>query len=913
MRPLSIIAIISFAFSAWALAADEPIAAFPLREVFGVSHPAQVIDFDCEKKIDPGEYRVLNQRGEELPCQVLRDGKVAVYTALAAGASDAFRLFKGAPAQRGQAKVTNMRGAFSIANNLIELWIPIPAQDVDRRHILAPINRLKLRNQQWTETSDFLHVEASSLKRMTVDFLERGPLKVVARVEYIFDRPEYRYGSIVVMPAGEGFYRCTIEVQHNSPSVLFEEETDMNVSWSLDFYDALKPTQARYRGHHATAAKFGREPDGQTYRASHARPPMDATVDLTYDRPRPSSYVTADDSWRRMAVWDPWVYDSGRYWQLYNDAAGPESPLVGIFAGAPSRAIGAGHSGVGVFTSPAKVGEKQPSAGITMSSFRRGPDARVYPRSRFCWGLFLGTKKDLADPKDVQPIAREMNLHGGISLNKVHRLNLDFPDPPQGYGALYMDRAAVQEMVRKLREDRAGPHGKGYYGYLYQADTYSRDLIDMWADATGQKTRKAADEIGKLAQGLLHALVDEDGIYSFAYHYWHGGLAMMRMGVWIDAVLASGQLSPEQRAAVKSAATLFASILWDDDFVPLFTEHGLNLGTANMPVQQAGYRDFYALLLAGHPMMKARAADVQKRVLETLNQIVNDNGAEIGSAHYIGASFVPTLNTLLQLRMLGKVDPFKTEPRLAKFAEFFMQLHTPPEVRFGGGRKVVAIGDGSTESSEITGQLATGFRSSNPELSKRLMGLWTASGKRHSSFFGSTLLMIDEDAPAADAMLGDGNFPGWCSVLRSGWGTRDESAVWLVNGDFYSDHRHADHGSVVMYALGAPLSVNWGPIYYPHVAGGYMHSMVIPEDKLGRRWDADSPPLDGVDVWRKSRLEGFTSQPASGMSRASFQCGELKWTRAVHLLRGEPDRPIIILRDRFDGAGADRARSSRST
>jgi hypothetical protein len=56
----------------------------------------------------------------------------------------------------------------------------------------------------------------------------------------------------------------------------------------------------------------------------------------------------------------------------------------------------------------------------------------------------------------------------------------------------------------------------------------------------------------------------------------------------------------------------------------------------------------------------------------------------------------------------------------------------------------------------------------------------------------------------------------------------------MVNGDFYRDHCHDDHGSVVIYALGAPISVDWGSIYYPHVPGGFMHNMLARKSAVKR-------------------------------------------------------------------------------
>ena len=69
-----------------------------------------------------------------------------------------------------------------------------------------------------------------------------------------------------------------------------------------------------------------------------------------------------------------------------------------------------------------------------------------------------------------------MNLYGGVSLNRLHRLTLDFADPPKGYGSLYMDKAAIDSHRDSVRTD------DDYYRFLYNAETYSRPLIDMWRD-----------------------------------------------------------------------------------------------------------------------------------------------------------------------------------------------------------------------------------------------------------------------------------------------------------------------------------------------------------------------------------------------------------------------------------------------
>ena len=405
-----------------------------------------------------------------------------------------------------------------------------------------------------------------------------------------------------------------------------------------------------------------------------------------------------------MAVWDPWIFDSGWYWMLYDSKAPGTANLFGIFAGRPSQAIGAANSGVSVYTA-ASTDKQHRIAGFNISCNRGSPDGRYFPRVRFSWGLFAGVKgEDLRDPNEIQPIARQMNLHAGLNLNKIHRYELTYPDPKRGYGALYMDSEVLGRKIATLRRDNKGPHGDGFYGYLYKAEPTSRNLIDMWADRSGKKAKDTVNSITDTARNLLNALVNGDGIYDFRFHYWHGGLEMMRKGVWIDAVLADGRISLEDKARVKAAAALFASILWDDDFVPLFTEHGLNLGTENMPIQQLGYRNFYALFLAEHPAMGMRAKQVAEQAVKTLHRIVNEYGAEIGSPHYVGASFTPTLNLLLQIKMLGQSDPFANQKPIDRIRQILSELPDSPgsEIRW------------VTENCVCRGRLYRIFRSLRP-------------------------------------------------------------------------------------------------------------------------------------------------------------------------------------------------------
>jgi hypothetical protein len=887
---------------------------FDLAEHFGVSHPDQIVTFDLPAGTPTSGVRVVDQATNAVPFQFMEGGrKVALQTDLPAGGTKVWRLEASQDSERHEVKrsgsqklvtLTENSNGWQIANGLTGIRVPKAVDCGATTNIPAPVQGVLMRDGTWAGTGpNWLEYQSQSdwtkkttATGMSVKLLENGPLRVVVRVDYRFQHPDLAYGPQKIKPAGSGYYTSTITLEAGQPSILFEEDTDFEPGWSMDLYDAVRPTHARYRGHHSTDKKFGTGPDGAVYKGYQSG---DAEVALAFDRPRYPSYRTSDDTWSLMARWDPWCFDTGWYWQMFNHEAPATANVVGIFAGPASRALGAHMSGVGIFTAPAGPDGK-PKFGLSLVSYRRGPDARVLPRSRWCWGLYAGVRGDVKPAAEVQPINSQMNIHGGVNLDKVHRWTLDFPDPPEGYGTAFMGRKGIDSLKQRVRDDEK------YYRWLYGNDTYTRALFDAWRDPGREKLEVCIRDTLKQAQDMLEALVNKGGIYEMSVHYWHGGLTAQRYGVWIDQLLGDPRITADERAKLKAAAVMFANVMWDDDHAPIgFTAHGLNLGTENMPVQQWGYRRFYALFLARHPTMVERAGQVEAQLKGTVDQVINESGAEIGCPHYIGASLVPTLNTLLQLKQLGKTDPFKEWPKLAKFAEFYLNLQTPPEPRMGNKAALVALGDSGLETSETFGLLGTGLRDANPALSKRLMGAWAAGGKPHSFFFGTTTVMIDDALPAEVAPLSDATFPGYYSVLRHGWGTSNETALFFVNGDFYRDHRHHDQGSVVLYALGKPISTDWSAIYTPHAPGGYVHSMVLPETAIGHAWDKDGALLTaGTAVWRSSRQDAFESTAEGAYARASFSGEKLDWTRSVTVARPDPDQPVIVIRDRFAGTNA---------
>jgi hypothetical protein len=388
------------------------------------------------------------------------------------------------------------------------------------------------------------------------------------------------------------------------------------------------------------------------------------------------------------------------------------------------------------------------------------------------------------------------------------------------------------------------------------------------------------------------------------YQYWHGGLQADSAAPVINELLTIEPISSDLRERLKSVLALFCNLLWDDDLAPLNGKAGVNLGTANMPVQQSQYRNLYAVMLARNPAMKEHAASVTAQVAKSLEAEINSWGAQRASPHYADASMEPLLDAARQIDLAGMGNLFQSEPVISKFARFYMNMLTPPEVRFGTSRKLISIGDGSTEGSPLFGELGTYFAQTNPTLSAELMAAWRASGRTHSGFHGTTVVKIDEELPASRLKLSSSQWPGWCAVLRSGFDTPNETALWFVNGDFYSDHSHRDKGAITFYALGAPVAIDWGSVYSPATSAPYMHSGVLPESAIGTSWAADSPKLDASQAaWVRSVEEHFSAFDDASYSSTTFEAANgSKWSRSVALLHMDDRQPLILITDEVSGA-----------
>ena len=454
----------------------------------------------------------------------------------------------------------------------------------------------------------------------------------------------------------------------------------------LNFYDQVEIDQGRYQTHNSSSYNLGHLADGSI--CGRKDPNPECFRDFTYATPVTADYFTDETHIQYMPGWQPWTDTTGWYWMLYNKSAPSTGNVVGAFVGPASRAIGNNTTGYSPYILP-DDGTGRRSAGFEFTTSRASPDSRIFPNSRYAWAIWVGTKgADLGPPDTTQNIGKQMNLHGGFNLNKIYRYILTFADPARGYGAMWNDPSVVQGVVAKLRSyNRKNPYTNPYLGYLYNATSGARGLYDMWVDPSGAKTHAAVVGASRLAQNFLNTMVNGEGIYNFNYQYWMGAVQLNRTVPFIDSVLGDATATAADKATIKAVASLFAYILYDEDFVPFNTfaysptGNGLGAGTANMPTQYSGYRSSFTFLLPLHPFIAPFVAGNTQNASMQFKQLVNQHGSPLSSTSYAN-TVASSLLTMLSAKMLG-TDFFQSDtPRTTRFAEWTMQVLTPPEVRF---------------------------------------------------------------------------------------------------------------------------------------------------------------------------------------------------------------------------------------
>jgi hypothetical protein len=608
-------------------------------------------------------------------------------------------------------------------------------------------------------------------------------------------------------------------------------------------------------------------------------------------------------------------------------------------------------------------------AGLRISFKRKDAGQQFNARVRFEWGLFVSKKTDLpSNLQAIQPINVEMNKLGGLA-KRIDNYPVYEPVDAFNNGSIYISAAKIDAFISKLRTDAALYNdlfnmclGTGQDKVL-QALKMPNTVVPATATLPNPNNEtyfeRAYNTIIDRYELVKQHLKTGEGIYLNNFGYFRASdkfRSDMQVASCLQALKEPNLFTAAngRKQKLREIASTYAQIVWDDDFVPLVLRdssfpscnntgeyvHGVNLGNENMlPDYQAG-RNFFALLFnrvgadsSGNPF-PALSTGVKNNLVATLRELINEYGSSWAGPHYTN-TLSGSIQTLLQLRAGGGEDIIETLPRMKRFAEAYAHLYTPPSVRFSQTitgatpstrmhRKLISMGDGGEESQPLAALLSTALDNgdtANAEWTDRFAHLYFRGPKERLTD-GFIFMMFDfanknESNVPAFKPLADAAFPGFASTLRNTGvnnyapvsqndNPNNETAAWIINGNFYRDHRNDDDGELGIYALKTPLSISRNCLYNPSANAATIRSMVLPASTFPS-WNGNNQPIYtttslnrtwvGDSLGNQTRQEGFAAFRFSGYSKSNMFRNGQQWNRSIMNSHNRPDYPVIVIQD----------------
>lgn len=652
------------------------------------------------------------------------------------------------------------------------------------------------------------------------------------------------------------------------------------------------------------------------YRGSTISPVSDAYQDITYTGDRPASYTCGAKTYRKLLTnYPPASPMAGWYVMAYDSTAGASAPVVGFYVGRASQQFysAKGPSLPGLYSSNHHWISGGRDAGIQVDNLLRGADGSTTTRVHRNWAIWVSRQSDLLPTSAHQPIADDQNALTGINLSHIYTYQLIYPDPPGGWKWLYLTHNSAAQLVHAIRNGTSVCGTPDCFSKLMwdsEPSPAGRTLNAMWKENSTAGVQKALDAAAALA-GRISWNLSHGSNHFDRPAYYELGLSTIPQTAVLNAILMDDNATPAQKTLAKAALALFGCLFWDNDWFPVDNPSGDGAGLANQVQQYLQYRAQSVAAAPSQPFLASKLPQAIEYAKDDFKRYFSPTGAAAASTHYQSAFFEPLILNYLSFSLSGALS--MSDPKWAAYAQWELSIQTPPEPRFGNLRKGYSNGDGNTEGDVRTGMLATALYSTNPALAANLMWAWqqnnSATIVTEDQQFVTTLVAIDNIIPRVAPVLTSINIPGYHSAERHSFATPYETALWFINGGFYSTggHRHYDDGQISIYALSAPLAIDWNAnLYSPHTDGRFAHDSIVFDNELRHPWSADNPPFNDVEtLLDKPTNTEFAAFPDSTTSTATFTFPDgTVWTRTARTMAFNPKYPIVYVYDSFSGPGA---------
>lgn len=793
----------------------------------------EVVGFDFDVKSTARQFTLVDADDRPIPCDVTnltrKNGRARgrITTVVSLGPGQTLTLFLRPDAPPAvPLPIRESTDSVTLVNDRITLSLPrLPgklATPMPLTKLSAPIRSIGREGRQYGAGS-WQGADALLVKEATTRIVERGCIRATVEQHYIL--------------ADNREYTMTVQLALRQDAALITENATIHApeaGFRFDFTPNLQPKRVLWHN--------------QWKSTPHAKTWEQVDTDLTtIAQPAPLCILRPWSFWWEGDI-TPWA---GCY--------APEGDIVGVIMLRPSRwtpYVGDSFSRTQM-TVTAGGGQAYLTAPFIAAMKDATVQEKPAPLHRE-WALTVGKANDRIDAKGIATLRRQLIKYGEFPLDEVKEYTRYFP-PKLGREHPFLlltpvDLARVRAQVRDLPAAKAVLQPNVDYVLRCLGTRYEREgwesVYDnvFWGNGLTEMMPEAylASDNPALGWGMASAAKGYARDLRRLLLEAPNKPAIGAQGPWVtdsitrllfayDLLADTDYLTADEKADIRATLVLGGVFLKHPDFWNV--ERGLCSGNPNMTVAILLPQGLLGLGLEGHP----RAADWLKGAEAELNSELSDyidaNGAWIECPGYQSAS-LDAMFILMQALRNGTGRDYFNDSRFKKTMDYYGFLQTPPDWRFPPKRTagvpacmtVPTIGD--TPAGFVhcfNGWIAKVTEKTDPTFSARQQFFWQGqlfSRYRAGRGAGYLPAMTDYALPAAPpAKLSDG-FPGFGSVLRTSWADPNAAYVAHRTGPF-SHHYHDDYGSIIFFAKGAPLVMDFGNQYNPvRREEAYYHSRV---------------------------------------------------------------------------------------
>jgi len=293
---------------------------------------------------------------------------------------------------------------------------------------------------------------------------------------------------------------------------------------------------------------------------------------------------------------------------------------------------------------------------------------------------------------------------------------------------------------------------------------------------------------------------------------------LLRLLLAYDTLADSGYLTPEDKSQI-DAVLVFGGYVFDHpDYWN--TDVGLCSANPNMTSLLKFPLGLVGLYLDGHPRAAHWLKFAETELQTELKDCIAPGGAWLECPFYQDPSLDGMFMLSQALRNVRGKDYF-SEPQFKATMDYYGFLLTPPEVRFPtkiegvqAPMTIPSIGDAFPYfTTPFNGWMAYATAKSDPAFSARQQFYWqqqafsVINGGRANAFMAA---ICDTELPVAPPTKLSRAFEGFGNILRSSWTDPKGSYVAHRCGYFTHHFDPGDPNTIIYYAKGAPLCVDFG-------------------------------------------------------------------------------------------------------